>query len=199
MERARLSFVWCAFVAVVGAAAVGCGPAVRNVTVRSAASIAPSASEATIVVVQPSTRYSSVNILDGQGRLLGQISDRSHTVVRVPPGTLRLYAIPEREASWGDRIDGHVEAGRVYYATIGMRWGGITFLALNPRSRDDRWSHRDEYLGSTPLVEMDLAQVPLAVQELGDTAPLLARVDQNVDRLDEAHREERTIRPEDGL
>lgn len=178
---------------------VGCGPAVHNITIPSTTPIAASAGEATIVVVQPSTRYGSVNLLDGSGRLLGQIHDRSHTTVRVPPGAVRLYAIPEREASWGDRIEGQVVAGRVYFATISMRWGGINFLALNPRSADDRWSHRDEYLARTPLVQMDPGRISLAITEIGDAAPLLQRVDRHADGLDAAHREERTIRAEDGI
>lgn len=195
----RTSITALAFLLTFAAAAVGCGPAVHNITIRSEASVSADASSATLVIVQPTTHYGSVNILDAQGGLRGQLSDRSHTILHVEPGEVRLYAIPERQGSWGDRIVGTVEAGRVYYATIGMRWGGVTFLALNPRSPDERWSHRDEYLANTPNVVMDPDQVALAVQEIGDAARLIEQVDRTVDRMDEAHLAERTIQPGDGI
>ena len=177
---------------------IGCGPAVHNITVRSAASIAPATGSATIVVIQPTTRYGSVSLLDARGSLVGMIHDRSSTVVRVPPGEVRLYAIVERQASWGDRIEGVVEAGHVYYATLGMRWGGVSFLALNPRSRDDRWSHLPDYVDHSPLVEMSADGIPEATRELGDTGPLLSTIDRYADGLDDEHHEEHVIRPEDG-
>jgi len=177
---------------------IGCGPAVHNITVRSAARIAPAPGVATIVVIQPSTHFQSVSLLDAGGSLVGMIQDRSSTVVQVPAGNVRLYAIVERQAGWGDRIEGTVEAGRVYYVTISLRWGGVSFLALNPRSRDDRWSHLSEYLGQAPLVEMDRAGIPVATRELGDTRPLLATIDHYAEGLDAEHHEEHVIRPDDG-
>ena len=185
--------------AAIAAVAVGCGPSVHNITVRSAASVTSAPDAATIVVIQPSTRYGSVNLLSATGELLGQINDRSATIVRVPPGPFRLYAIPERQASWGQRIEGTVDAGRVYFATIGMHWGGITFLALNPRSRDDRWAQRDQYLSSVPMVMMDPGQIPMAVHEIGNAQELIMRVDQNMDRLDPEHQAEHLVQASDGL
>lgn len=179
--------------------AVGCGPAVHDITMPSRSSIGPSPTEATIVVVQPSTRFGSVNFLDPAGRLLGQLSDRSHTIIRVPPGHVRLYAMVERDSRLGDRIEGDVEAGRIYFATLSMRWGGINFLALNPRSADDRWSHRDEYLQRTPFVEMDPGRVELALGEIGDAVPLIERIDHQTERMDAAHIDERTILAGDGI
>jgi hypothetical protein len=184
--------------ALLGALAIGCGPAVHNITVRSAASVSADPSAATIVVMQPSTRYGSVSILDATGQLMGMIHDRSATIVHVPPGPVRLYAIVERQAGWGDRIEGSVAAGHVYYATISMRWGGINFLALNPRSRDDRWSHLSQYLETAPMVQMDPSGIPTARHELGDTSRLIAEMDHRADGLDAEHHEERVIHPEDG-
>jgi hypothetical protein len=189
--------VW--WLAVALAVAAGCGPAVHNITMPSRSEISASPTEATIVVVQPSTRFGSVNLLDPGGRLVGQLSDRSHTLVRVPPGPLRLYAMVERDPRLGDRIDGQVEAGRIYFATISMRWGGINFLALNPRSHDDRWTHRDEYVSGTPFVEMDPEQLSLALGEIGDAAPLIERIDRQTERMDPAHLEERTVLATDGI
>lgn len=179
-------------------AAMGCGPAVHNIAVRSSASVAPDPAAATIVVMQPSTHYNSVGILDANGTLVGMLNDRSSTIVRVPPGNFRLYALVENQAGWGDRLEGTVEAGRVYYATISMRWGGINFLALNTRSRDDRWSHLSEYLENAPLVAMDPAGVPVATRELGDTHAILQRIDHYADGLDAEHHAERVVDAADG-
>ncbi len=178
--------------------AIGCGPAVHNITVQSATRIARDPGSATIVVVQPSTRFQSLSLLDAHGELVGMIHDRSSTILHVPAGQVRLYAIVERNDGWGDRIEGTVEAGHVYFATISLRWGGVSFLALNPRSRDDRLSHLSEYLQQAPLVEMDPARVPVARRELGDTGPFLRTIDRYADGLDAEHREEHVIRPDDG-
>ncbi len=178
--------------------AIGCGPAVHNITVPVRGRVAPAAGWATIVVIQPTTRFQSLSLLDEQGSLIGMIHDRSATTLRVRPGNVRLYAIVEREAGWGDRIEGVVEAGRVYYATIGLRWGGVNFLALNPRSRESRWSHLAEYREQVPLVEMDPARIPIATRELGDTRRFLATIDRYADGLDAERHEEHVISPEDG-
>lgn len=178
--------------------AIGCGPAVHNITVRSAAHIARDPGSATIVVVQPTTHFQSLSLLDANGQLVGMIHDRSSTILHVPAGPVRLYAIVERNDGWGDRIEGTVEAGHVYFATISLRWGGVSFLALNRRSRDDRWSQLDEYLQVAPLVEMDPAGIPLARRELGDTAPFLRTMDRYADGLDAEHHDEHVIRPDDG-
>jgi hypothetical protein len=181
-----------------GALAIGCGPSVHNITVRSQASVAPSADHATLVVMQPTTRFGYLNLLDQNGQLVGQLHDRSATIVQLPPGNFRLYAVLERNAGSGDRIQGTLEAGHVYYATVSMRWGGINFLALTTRSHDDRWSHLGEYLTNAPMVAMDPAQVPTAVREIGDAQRLTSEIDRRVDRLDAEHAEERVLQSTDG-
>jgi hypothetical protein len=179
--------------------AAGCGPAVVNTTTKSTASVAAVPDRATIVIIQPTTGFQSVNILDAQGQLLGQLNGPSRTLIYVPPGPVRLYAIPEKQADWGDRIDGAVQAGLIYYATISLRYGGVAFRALNPQSRDNRWAHRDAYMIKTPAVEMDPSKAPDAIRQIGDPIPMLKKVDAFIERLDSAHRAERTIRTEDGL
>jgi hypothetical protein len=179
---------------------VGCGQT-QNITVPSAASVTPVPDQANIIIVQPTTRL-QLNILDGQGRLVAQLNERSRTVVRVPPGPVRLYAIPGAVAEAGDRIEGTVRAGRTYYATLSVRgggYGGVAFRALNPRSHDNRWAQRDSFMANTPLIEMDPSKVANAMRGIGDPVPLLQKVDAKVDKLGAAHRAERTIDPEDGL
>lgn len=180
-------------------AAAACGPPIRPITVPAPDN--PSAAvpdQATIVIVQPTTDVRVVNILDATGRLVGQLNYQSQTAVRIPPGPVRLYATAERQPSFGDRITGTVLAGKVYFATISVRYGGLRFLALKPSSRDDRWSHREQYL-RRPAVVMDPARIPEATAALGDAAEMLKGADRFADRLEGAQRDERTIAPEDGL
>ncbi len=177
----------------------GCFARVDNITVPVNGSIETSAKDATIVIVQPSTHYSSLSLLDGNGKLLGQLHDRSYTVVNVPPGPIRLYVLPERLLTWGDRIQGEVTAGRVYYATISLRFGGIRFNSLNPRSPDRRWEQRDVYLTRGPYVEMDPAREALLLDQLGDTAEILEVIEKYADRYPPNQIEVHTILPEDGL
>jgi hypothetical protein len=184
---------------VAAALAAGCGPAVQNITVQTPGSPSATPAEATIVVVQPTTRFQSVNIFDGHGQLVGQLNDRSYTVLQVPAGETRLYAFPENKSEWADRIAGTVQAGRVYYATVSLRWGGISFLALNQRSRDGRWMKKDEYLSASPHVQMDPQRTPLVMGKLGETAHLFDKADAFVQKLDGPHQAERVIQPEDGI
>src|SRR5438552_6683771 len=155
-------------VAMLAALAAGCGPAVLNTTRQSAASITPAADRAAVVVIQPTTGFQSVNLFDAQGRLLGQLNGRARTVIYVPPGPVRIYAIPEKQAEWGDRIDGDVQGGLVYFATISLRFGGLAFRALNPQSPDNRWANREAYVAKTPAIEMDPSKVPEAIRQIGD-------------------------------
>jgi hypothetical protein len=194
-QALRWTFLACA----AGWLSAGCGATVHNATVQSAGTIAPAADQATIVVVQPSTHFRAVSVLDGHGQLLGQINDRSHTVIHVPAGAVRLYAFPERKIHMGDRIDGTVQAGRIYYVTVSFRWGGVSFLALNQRSPDARWAQKEEYVTKTSAVEMDAQKAPVAVREIGDPGPIMQQIDTFVDGLDAAHHAERMIQAEDGI
>ena len=180
--------------------ATGCAT-VANITIPATkGAIEGSPEAATVVVVQPTTRYVAVSVLDGDGKLLGQLHNRSHTVVRVPPGPVSLYVLSERQVSWGDRIKGEVLAGRVYYATISVRYGGLRFNSLNPSSPDGRWEQRENYLARTPRVEMDPAMIATAVERLGNTGEILRVIDDKyADRYQEHQIEAHTIRPEDGL
>ena len=113
-----------ACVAALGLIAVGCGPVVQYITVPSTASVTPSSDQANIILMQPTTRF-NVNILDARGELVAQLNGRSRTIVRLPPGPIRLYAIIGNFAEAADRIEGTVQAGRTYYATLSVRGGGF--------------------------------------------------------------------------
>ena len=155
---------------------------------------------ATLVVIQPGTNTGWLNLLSQDGVLLGQLHHRGITTVKLAPGSFRLYLVLEDYANFGDRLEGEVEAGKVYYATISARLGGVKINALNPRSRENRWANREIWLKERPFMKMDPARVTEVTVALGDPAPLLATIDAFVNEsLDEAHREARRVRASDGL
>jgi len=178
---------------------LACAPAVPNITVRTPGAIAAVPDAVTVVIVQPETRLRSVAIIDGRGQLVGQLDDRSHTVIRLPEGPTVLYAVLENRAETADRLEGTLVAGRLYYATVSPRGGGVALLALSPRSPDGRWSHKNEYLSATPRIQMDPERVTRAANELGDTAVIMQTADAYVTQLDDARRAEHEIQESDGL
>jgi len=186
-------------VAVALACVVGaCEPTVPNITVRTPGAIAPAHDAVSIVVIQPETRLHAVGLLDGRGQLVGQLDDRSHTLVRVSEGPTILYAVLGKHPETSDRIEGTLVSGRVYYATVSERPGGVALLTLNPRSPGGRWSHKDEYLRATPRVQMDPQLVTRAVNELGDPEAIIHAGNAYVDSLDAAARGEHQIQETDG-
>jgi hypothetical protein len=180
--------------------ALACAPAVPSITLRTPATpIAADPEKVTVVVIQPTTRLRSVGIVDGRGQLVAQLDDRSHTVFHLPEGPTLLYAVLENKAATADRIEGTLVAGRVYYATVGERPDGVALLALTPRSPGGRWSHKAEYLASTPRLRLDPAEIVRATNELGDTAPILQAGDAHVAALPAAEAAEHAIQESDGF
>jgi hypothetical protein len=178
----------------------GCATAVPTIAVRTPAGpIAADPEKVTVVIVQPTTRLRAVDIVDGRGQLVAQLDDRSHTVIHVPEGPTLLYAVVDNRADTADRIEGTLIPGRVYYATVGERPGGVALLALNARSPDGRWRHKEEYLAATPRVAMNPDLVVRTMNELGDTTALMKAADAYVAKLDAAAAAEHTIQESDGF
>lgn len=182
-------------------ALVACSPAVPNVTVKTGNTLESVPDAATIVVVQPRTKYRSVSFVDGAGRLLGQLDMRSHTLLRVPPGDVRLYAFWENKTTAADRIVGTVLPGKIYFATVSYRGtvGGIALLALNPRSPDRRWEEKDKYLSSTPRVQLDPARAAEVMQRIGAAPEIFRWADEHTKGLTGRPHDERVILPGDGI
>ena len=130
----------CALLFVIVATA-GCGPTLRSATRPSIGGAEPDSVTAVVVVVQPTWRTPAVNFLDSRGVLLGQINNRSQTVLRVPPGPIKLYALIGNDPDSGDRIGGDLLAGRKYYATIidtasrSMNLSGVNRSSLHGKRR----------------------------------------------------------------
>jgi hypothetical protein len=188
-------------------ALAGCSVTVDRITRPAVGTVGVEQGRATIVIVQPNIPMRDVNVLDSSGQLVGQITGLSRTTIRVPAGSLRLYALRDDLGWTGDRIDGEAQAGKTYYATIGGssgwaktgKWGGLRFMALTPRSGNNRWAGREQYLASTPAVEMDPARIAAAQRQLGDTTKLMREIDSFADGLSGQNRVDRTILAADGL
>jgi hypothetical protein len=182
-----------------GAIAAGCGPVVDNITVHSASAIVSDPRAATFVVIQPESDLHSVNLVDGHGQLVGQLDGRSQTIVRLPEGPTLLYAVLDNRAGTADRLEGTLIPGRVYYATVGARPGGVALLALTPRSPNGRWNQKAAYLTATPRVEMDGRRLSHAVNQLGGVLPIMEAGDARAAKLDAASAGEHTIQETDGF
>jgi hypothetical protein len=179
--------------------AVGCGPIVENITVATPGAISARENAVTLVVIQPTSHLHSVSLVDGRGLLVGQLDDRSHTVIQVPEGPTLLYAVLDNTATTADRIEGTLLAGRVYYATVDARPGGVALLCLNARSPGDRWSHKRDFLAHTPRVQMDSERISRAANELGSSDAILRAGDAHVTALDAAGIAEHSIPENDGF
>lgn len=180
--------------------AFGCAPVVQTIAVPTTGAIAAAPETVTVVVVQPDWKARPVNLLDGRGQLVGQLDGRSHTVVRVAEGPTLLYAVQDNLPASADRIEGTLMRGRLYYAYVGERpGGGVELLALNARSGGDRWRHKDEYMASTPRVQMDTERLTRAVNDLGDPAPIIDAANARVAAMDGAAQAEHAIQENDGL
>lgn len=179
---------------------LACAPTVQTITVATPGGAIVAAPESvTVVVVQPTSRLRAVNLVDGRGQLVGQLDGRSHTVVHVTEGPTLLYAVLDNRADTADRIEGTLMRGRVYYVTVGERAGGVELVTLNARSRDGRWSHKDEYLATTPRLQMDPQKVTRAVNDLGDPEAIIDAANAHVATLDAAAQAEHAIQENDGL
>ncbi len=183
---------------VLGAASLGaCGPTFPNISVAAPGKIEATPDAVTVVVIQPTSRLRSVELLEGHGQLVGQLDEQSHTVLHLHEGPTVLYAVLGPDASTVDRIEGTLIAGRLYYATIAPRPGGVALLALTPRSPD--WSHKREYLASTPRLQIDSRQLTRAVNELGDTDAIIQAGDARAAKLDATQVAAHSIQETDGF
>jgi hypothetical protein len=188
-----------AFVAL-ATACLACAPTVPNITVVvSPGKIEAPPNAVTVVILQPTTRLRSVQIVEGHGELVAQLEDRSHAVVRLREGPTVLYAVLGSDASTVDRIEGTLIAGRTYYATVEAREGGVALLALTPRSAGGRWSHKSEDLAATPRLQLDPQKLTRAVNELGDTDAIIRAGDARAAKMDAAQVAEHSLQETDGF
>ena len=173
-----------------------CAPATRLITKPSTASLTPSAGQATILIGHTMS-YKALNILDGSGNVIGQMGPREHTVIHVSPGPVKIYAVPENRAKWGDRVEGTVEAGKVYYLSASMRWGGIGLTVIKPTDAEG-WPTRKTYETDLATVELDSSQLAGLNEDLGDKKEITSTIDEVVASFDADEKKARTLNGADG-
>jgi hypothetical protein len=165
---------------VLGVVLAACAPSTKVVAQPLRALELGPATSATLVIGNFGG-WRAVNLVDEDGRVLGQLAGRSVIAIPRPPGSFKLYAVPERDGAKGDRIEGSVEAGQVYYVSVGLRYGGAAMTRSTPFDR------------SLDAVSIDAAGRDALTAELGNTHALTAQIDETVGRFDEAGRLARHI------
>lgn len=179
--------------------ATGCAPATRLIIKKSDTKEQPkpTAADATIIVGNIAN-WHVVNLLDENGKVAGQLTGRSHTVLHHPAGAFKLYAMPEKEARWGDRVEGTLEAGRVYLLQVGQRFGGARVINISERTDKEEWGNRKTYVADLDRVDLDSAQLAGLNTDLGDTKPYLTQIDEIVAGFEADDKKMRTVEAADG-
>jgi hypothetical protein len=165
---------------VFGVVLAACAPSTK-VVVEPARTLELAPVHSATIVIGNFGGWRAVNLLDEEGRVVGQLSGRSVIAIAHASGPFKLYAVPERDGARGDRIEGVVEAGQVYYVSVGMRYGGASMTRSQP------------FDGSLDAVTLDSAGAEALTAELGDTHALTAQIDGTVNGFDAERRLARRI------
>jgi hypothetical protein len=174
-----------ALVAAVMLGASACATSTHVVVLASRTLEAPAGGEATLVVGD-FWGWRAVNLLDETGNVVGQLSGRSVIAINRKPGRFVLYAVPDADGARGDRIEGVLSGGQIYFAAVGVRYGGLSL------TRSERF---DEALDAVMLGDSGRSALQ---QELGDTRELVAKVDEAVGAFDPARQQARHVEGKDG-
>ncbi len=161
--------------------------------------LAAPAEQAAIVFLRPSAFGGGATfyVADGQGNLLGGMNGRQYFVHLVAPGQHTFVA-------WGenaDMIQANVQAGRIYFALVGVRMGvwsaRLSLSALT--TRRDEWPKLANWLQASTQMLLDPA---LVADRPLNASSVQRRIDAARgawDGYDEAHRSLRVLEPGDGL
>jgi hypothetical protein len=141
-----------------------CAPSTRVITVPVRTLDAAPAGSVTLVVANDAG-WRALNLLDENGKVVGQLSGRSVTSVVLRAGRFTLYAVPDRDGERGARFEGRLEAGQALVLVAGVRPGGVA-LTASPSF--------DEALDP---VALDPTRVAALQDDLGDIRPVLTAVD----------------------
>jgi hypothetical protein len=193
----RRTFLFTAAIAVL--TALGCSSSYMR-PAEGPQTIAPAEDVATVVFVRPSAFAAAVHptILDENGAFLGEAEASSHFVARVRPGEHMFFVWAENTGP----IHASVVAGRVYFVEVSMKMGFATarahLLAITPRS--EQWERVREWIDDTkPIVaDLDGGNRYLA-ERRDDVRERIGRAHEAFAEMDGEERENRTLRPNDGI
>jgi hypothetical protein len=156
--------------------------------------------QAVVVFVRPS-RYAwgiSANILDEQGRFLGDSPASGHFAVVVPPGRHMFVVWAENT----DAVDAELAPGKIYFVEVAATMGALSaqmhLYAIKPTSAN--FPHRDEWMRNTHqwAVAGNGGQENLN-QRADDVRERLRRAQEHLTQYSAEEREKRTLRAGDGI
>ena len=179
----------------------GCASSARNmIEINPPHPFVAPADGALLVFVRPS-KFGwavSANILDEQGRFLGDAPAKGHFVAAMPAGRHMLVIWAENT----DAMDVELAPGKIYFvevqATMGALSAQMHMKAIKPTS--ESWAHRDEWMINTTQFavvgnegQQNLQRRPDDVRER------IRRAQEHLQNYSPNEREERTLRAGDGL
>jgi hypothetical protein len=198
MRNGRVRLMW-----LLAALAGGCSTtsAARNmVEVTPSQRLVAPTDAALVVFVRPSKFAYAIaaNIIDEQGRFLGDSPAKGHFAAILPPGRHMFVVWAENT----DVIDAELAPGKIYFievaATMGAWSAQMHLKAIKPTSAN--FGHRDEWMINTqqysvagPGGQENLNKRPDDVRER------LRRAQEHLTKYSDAEREARTLRAPDGI
>lgn len=186
---------------IVALAAFGCAPSSQYMrVVESPSPLKPDGEHALVVFVRPSSYAWGVgaNVLDENGRFLGDALASGWFAVALPPGHHEFTV-------WAENTDGlaaDLAPGRTYYVEVAATMGGLSaqmhFRAIKP-SRPN-WSHRDEWMSKTKQYLSDFAAGQANLDKRhDDVAERLRRAREHLAKYSGDALSEHTLGPDDGV
>ncbi len=170
-----------------------CGSTTHMIAAPTAKQPIVSSKDDAILIVSNVGRLAPVNLFDEKGEVVGQLDGRTFTVLHHAPGAFRLYSLPDRNTGLGDRDEGTVEAGKVYYL---QQFLHMELIA--ERIDKDDWAERKDNERKLDQVSLDAARLPTLKLELGDVPSLIKEIDDKVDHMGADDKAKREVQPSDG-
>lgn len=162
--------------------------------------IQPENDRATVVFVRPSSFGAAIKptIVDERGRFMGDAEGNTFFVSQVEPGPHLFFVWAENTGP----MMANLLPGRVYFVEVAIRPGAWTarahLLAIAPRTA--QWGNVREWLRDAEPRVPDLASGNAYLAERrDDVAERIQRAREAFGELDAVERDDRTLRPEDGV
>lgn len=188
---------------VVGMFAAGCfSTSARSMTeLKTPQPIAASADQATVVFVRPSKLAwaISANILDENGKFLGDMPADGHFAVTLPPGHHTFVVWAENT----DALSADLQPGKVYYvevyASMGAWSAHMHFRAIKPSLPS--WAERDQWMTKTKQYASDFVTGQANLDKKGAQAvnERLRRGQEHLTQYKGADLDQHTLAAADGI
>lgn len=181
--------------------AIGCASSARNmIEVNPPQRLVAPADGALIVFVRPSKFGFAVsaNILDEQGRFLGDTPAKGHFVAALPPGRHMVVVWAENT----DALDLELAPGKIYFVEVQVTMGALSaqmhLKAIKPTSAS--WARRDEWMiNTTQYAVLGTGGQEKLARRPDDVRERLRRGQEHLMKYSPEEREERTLRASDGI